>query len=143
MEQSTNIRYKYNMMEPIKMLQFISFIEIFIAGFYVFCSTSCCSSLDAMLNGSSQGSICESLMAAFKVSAALYLVVYRMDSVGWTDFKKVCLTPSLFVCRRFYSCTHTVLQCLWGLKKPYVFIMLLLHFFLPADLDRHNKDHTL
>lgn len=28
------------MMDPIKMLYMISFIEIFIDGFYVFCSTS-------------------------------------------------------------------------------------------------------
>lgn len=53
--------------------------------FMYFVALLLCSSLDAMLNGSSQGSVCGSwslLMAAFRVSAAHYLVVYHTDSVG-------------------------------------------------------------
>lgn len=86
-----------------------------------------------MLNGSSQGSVCGSwslLMAAFRVSAAHYLVVYHMDSleVYGLKKKKVSLPPSLFVCRYFYLCACTILQSVWRRKKPYVLIILLCSF---------------
>lgn len=108
----------------------ISFIEIFIDGFYVFCSTSCCL---LVLTPCWMGHLrvrCVSL-GVFRWQPLEYLLLFTWWCIiwtrwGWMDKKRVSLTPSL--CRCFYSCACIDLQSSWRRKKPYVFIILL-HFF--------------
>lgn len=85
-------------------------------------------------------------MAVFRVSAALYLAVYGMDSAGVVSLKKQCLTPSLFVCRCFICVLAQASNACGRRKKALCIHYSVAFFVLTADTDHRNvpnKDHPL